>query len=212
MTWNSSLTFSITAAALAMQQSVFLIRIGQSSRPDDILAEVLIDKSHSHTGTGPPTIKAYWHQALIWQSAVGLLGFSIGLWICGFVVFIWQQANMLQKDQTKWDQSVSCFRSDINAYLGKVWIPPFDTLEASSGRGHFVFLCHHCTFHIPLEPGSHLACLQVGTVHVRLQGQPQRYTTAPTLQAHSSALPHVQLELRQLFHPPTSLAKVTQVS
>ena len=56
-------------------------------------------------------------QVLIWLLAVGLLEWSIGLWLGGFVVFLWDVTKMRQKGQLPSDVMASELNSDCLGML-----------------------------------------------------------------------------------------------
>lgn len=99
--WYNSLVLGITAVAVAMQQSVFLVRVSCVSNGDVLIRELL--SVDAHDGRRIPR----WDQLFIWQAAVGLLEWSIYFWFGGYMVFIWDRTRMLQEGQQKSDQVVS---------------------------------------------------------------------------------------------------------
>ncbi|KAK8073607.1 hypothetical protein PG994_004506 [Apiospora phragmitis] len=69
--WYCSLVLGIGAVAVGMQQSVFLIRVGCLPTANQFCQNML---SHDDgNGRRAPS----WYQVLIWQTAVGLLEFSL---------------------------------------------------------------------------------------------------------------------------------------
>jgi len=99
--WYNSLIFAIVAIAVGMQQSVFLVRVGCVSNSNMLIRELLTFEMPS--GQRVPRFR----QVFIWQTAVGLLEWSIYFWLGGFVVFIWDSTLILRENQQKSDQVVS---------------------------------------------------------------------------------------------------------
>lgn len=99
--WYNSLIFAIAAIAVGMQQSVLLVRVGCVSNSDMLIRELLTFEKPS--GQRVPRFR----QVFIWQTAVGLLEWSIYFWLGGFVVFIWDSTLILRENQQKSDQVVS---------------------------------------------------------------------------------------------------------
>lgn len=102
--WYNSLVLAIAAVAVGMQQSVFLVRVGCLSTSDVSLREIL--SFASPTGRRIP----YWHQLILWQTAVGLLECSIYFWLGGYIVFIWDMTKITKEDQQVSDQVVSILK------------------------------------------------------------------------------------------------------
>lgn len=98
--WFNSLVLAIGAVAVGMQQSVFLVRVGCLSNSDSSLREIL--SFASPTGRRIP----YWHQVILWQTAVGLLECSIYFWLGGYIVFVWDMTKVTKPDQQRSDQVV----------------------------------------------------------------------------------------------------------
>ncbi|OAQ98008.1 hypothetical protein LLEC1_04399, partial [Akanthomyces lecanii] len=97
ITWYSSLVCGIMAVATALQQSVFLVRVGCVSDSELLICRLL--SSDSAQGRRPRQ-----HQIFVWQAAVGMLEWCIFLWIGGYIVFIWDQTLILQRSQQTSDQ------------------------------------------------------------------------------------------------------------
>lgn len=100
LTWYCSLVLGIGAVAIGVQQSVFLIRIGCLP----IANQLCIDMLSYDTGGGRRTPRGI--QVILWQSANGLLEFSIYTWLAGFVVFIWGATRIGQPLASTSDQIV----------------------------------------------------------------------------------------------------------
>ncbi|OQE21952.1 hypothetical protein PENSTE_c011G02778 [Penicillium steckii] len=103
VSWYNSLVLAIGAVAVGMQQSVFLVRVGCLSTSDTSLLEIL--SFVSPTGRRIP----YWHQVILWQTAVGLLECSIYFWLGGYIVFVWDMTKITKQDQQRSDQVVAGF-------------------------------------------------------------------------------------------------------
>lgn len=99
--WYSSLILAIAAVAVGLQQSVFLIRVGSLLNCEFIIQELLSFRSPA--GQHVPR----WDQVFIWQAAVGLLEWSIFLWVGGYIVFIGDLTKLFQEAQERSDQVVS---------------------------------------------------------------------------------------------------------
>jgi hypothetical protein len=104
--WFSSLLLAVTAVAIALQQSVFLARVASMPKSNALIVELLTYEISD--GSRQPRQA----QVLIWLLAVGLLEWSIGLWLGGFVVFLWDVTKMRQKGQLPSDVMASELNSD----------------------------------------------------------------------------------------------------
>lgn len=99
--WYNSLVFSMGAIATSVQQNVFLFRVQSMPNSDDILLDVL-----SHVSS--PTIRVpRWDQTIIWQSAVGLLEWSIYFWLGGYFVLLLDVALIFAGGQDAASRAVS---------------------------------------------------------------------------------------------------------
>lgn len=121
--WYNSLVLAIAAVAVGMQQSVFLVRVGCLSTSDASLREIL--SFASPTGRRIP----YWHQLILWQTAVGLLECSIYFWLGGYIVFIWDMTKITKEDQQVSDQVVSilkftCAAGVMTSYRSQGFVIP----------------------------------------------------------------------------------------
>ncbi|KAH6678052.1 hypothetical protein B0J14DRAFT_559187 [Halenospora varia] len=96
--WYNSLILAITAVAVGMQQSVFLVRIGCLSASHKLTLKLLCYEDQN--GTRIPRRD----QVVIWQTAVGMLEFSLYFWLGGFVVFIWDVTLVGRKGQKTSDK------------------------------------------------------------------------------------------------------------
>jgi hypothetical protein len=100
--WYSSLILSVTAVCIGLCQSVFLARLGCIANGNMILRDILIDKA-LRSGRCTPRKT----QNLVWLLAVGLLEWSIYLWLAGYLVFLWEATKMRQLEQSSGDVVVS---------------------------------------------------------------------------------------------------------
>ncbi|VTO83279.1 unnamed protein product [Fusarium graminearum] len=80
--WYSSLVLGVGAVALSLQQSVFLMRIGCLPQANAMCRRML----SRDIGLGQRIPR--WDQVILWQTAVGLLEFSIYTWLGGFIAFV----------------------------------------------------------------------------------------------------------------------------
>ncbi|QPC76794.1 hypothetical protein HYE68_007546 [Fusarium pseudograminearum] len=80
--WYSSLILGVGAIALSLQQSVFLTRIGCLPQANAMCRRML----SRDIGLGQRIPR--WDQVILWQTAVGLLEFSIYTWLGGFIAFV----------------------------------------------------------------------------------------------------------------------------
>ncbi|CEL06306.1 hypothetical protein ASPCAL07412 [Aspergillus calidoustus] len=120
--WYNSLVLAVTAVTLAMQQSVFLIRVGCTSKSDAIIRDLLSYPAAPGRGLGGPQRIPRWDQVLIWQTAVGLLEWSIYFWMGGYLVFIWDLTRVSRGGQTVADRVVRTpfFTSCDGPWVGRV--------------------------------------------------------------------------------------------
>lgn len=98
--WYNSLILAIAAVAVGMQQSVFLTRVGCLSTSDVLIVRLL--SFEGQNGRRVPRRD----QVIIWQTAVGLLEFSLYFWLSGFIVFVWDVTLVGRKVQKTSDKVV----------------------------------------------------------------------------------------------------------
>lgn len=98
--WYSSLILSMTAAGVALHQSVFLARMVNVPDFHSVMVDILCFEAQMGQ------MKPRREQAFIWLLAIGLLEWSLGLWFGGFVVFLWKLTKIGQQDQTFSDRMV----------------------------------------------------------------------------------------------------------
>ncbi|KAI8941611.1 hypothetical protein NX059_002825 [Plenodomus lindquistii] len=99
--WYSSLIFSVTAVCIGLCQCVFLARISCTTNCNLILRSLLI-QDYGNRKQRPRLT-----QTFIWLLAVGMLEWSIYLWLSGFLVFLWEVTRMMMAEQTSGDTVVS---------------------------------------------------------------------------------------------------------
>lgn len=109
--WFSSLVFAVAAVAIALHQRVFLARIAILPRYNELIVDLLTYETSG--GHRQPRQE----QVLIWLLAVALLEWSIGLWLGGYVVFLWDITKMGQKDQQSLDVMVRWSSSERSRVL-----------------------------------------------------------------------------------------------
>ena len=83
LAWLCSLVLGIGAAAVAMHQSIFLMRIDVLRNANDLCQHLL---SHGVKSNGRRDVRL--EQGILWQAAVGMLEWSIYTWMAGFLIFI----------------------------------------------------------------------------------------------------------------------------
>jgi hypothetical protein len=98
--WYSSLVFSIAAVVVAIHHSVLFSRISIIPRASEVMLELLCYETEGERV--PRQI-----QAFVLLLPVALLDFGIGFWICGLLVFLWDNTKMRQEVQTTCDVVVS---------------------------------------------------------------------------------------------------------
>ncbi|KAF4948970.1 hypothetical protein FGADI_9254 [Fusarium gaditjirri] len=86
--WFSSLVLSVGAVAMSLQQSVFLMRIGCLPQANAMCRRML----SRDIGLGKRIPRR--DQVILWQTAVGLLEFSIYTWLAGFIAFVGDTTSM----------------------------------------------------------------------------------------------------------------------
>jgi hypothetical protein len=109
-TWYSSLVLAVVAVAVGLAQNVFLYRVGCLSNSCAIFVEIL--SYQVEDGQRIPR----WNQVFIWQLAIGLLEWSIYLWLGGLIVFIGGSTRLGHRDQTTEDKAVRVWAEHIVLY------------------------------------------------------------------------------------------------
>ncbi|PTD13062.1 hypothetical protein FCULG_00005116 [Fusarium culmorum] len=95
-----SLVLGVGAVALSLQQSVFLMRIGCLPQANAMCRRML----SRDIGLGQRIPR--WDQVILWQTAVGLLEFSIYTWLGGFIAFVGDTTYMGLSSPGKGNQVV----------------------------------------------------------------------------------------------------------
>jgi hypothetical protein len=131
--WYSSLILSVTSVCIGLCQSVFLARISCAANGNILLRTLLID-----TRTRQPRTA----QSFVWLLAVGLLEWSVYLWLGGFVVFLWDVTSMGKVGQSRGDIAVSALLTAPLWYYS-VWLTDGNQVAIVCG---VAFLCAVCSY------------------------------------------------------------------
>ena len=83
----------VAAVAIALSQSVFLAKVTNLPQSHEIILGLLTLETLNESR------QPRQEQIFIWHLPVGLLEWSIGLWLGGFTVFLWDVTKMGQETQ-----------------------------------------------------------------------------------------------------------------